>query len=138
MEIFQTLYFVFSVVTHGKRTGNQNTMRRIKMKQSKFHRDIDPLYDLWKISKRNPNYWVLKHINESEHEVLHLVYTKTDVEENSGVNHERKTPRKFTDKEWDDIVGTFNNVEFDHVWDLIEECVEEALKHKGESDDKET
>ncbi len=103
------------------------------MRQSKFHRDIDPLYDLWKISKRNPNYWVLKHINESEHEVLHLVYTKTDVEENSG----RNSPRKFTDKEWDNIVGEFNSVEFDHVWEIIEDCASE-VKRKGESNDKDT
>jgi len=102
------------------------------MRQSKFHRDIDPLYDLWKISKRSPNYWVLKHINESEHEVLHLVYTKTDVEESGG----RNTPHKFTDKEWDDVVGTFNDVEFDHVWDTIEECVLEVLNRRGKSDDK--
>jgi len=57
MEIFQSIYFVFSVVTLGKKIGNPwNTMRRIKMRQSKFHRDIDPLYDLWKIEQNNINW----------------------------------------------------------------------------------
>jgi len=97
------------------------------MRQSKFHRDIDPLYDLWTQRYRPPNYWVLNHLKSTKEEALHILYTMQDIEEMHNV--------KFTEKQWKEIVNTFNSNDYQDVGESIDEIVFEVL---GKSNDKDT
>jgi len=84
------------------------------MRQSKFHRDIRPI---------KPNHWVKEHIDSTEHEVLHIMWTKEDVEE-----MEDRNP--FSDEQWKRIVSLFNGQGFDDIADYITYIVDEVMKNE--------
>ena len=82
-------------------------------KEKKFHRDLRPL---------EPNHWVQEHLSSTKHDVLHMIWTKEDVEE----NHDRT----FSDEQWERIVECFNGCDFNDMEDNVTYIVNRILKER--------